>query len=142
MSTAPRPYSIPARVSGVNGGLLQPSPAGTTSRCPAKAKWRLPAGPRRTARQFSTAPPATKRWTSKPNVAIISSNTSNTAPLAGVTLSQAIRRSAKLTTWLEFPIIGGLDERPGAYQPEQTTHAQDRPRCDPADQPDRLSGPA
>ena len=49
MSTAPRPYSSSPRRSGRNGALVQPWPGGTTSRCPAKAKWRLPFGPRRTA---------------------------------------------------------------------------------------------
>ena len=38
MSTTPRPWSRPPRISGTNGSLDQPSPGGTTSRWPAKPK--------------------------------------------------------------------------------------------------------
>ena len=38
MSTAPRPWSRSPRTSGSNAPLVQPSPGGTTSRCPAKAR--------------------------------------------------------------------------------------------------------
>src|SRR6187551_1112604 len=127
---------MPPRCSGANGALVQPSPAGTTSRCPAKAKWREPAGPRRIARQFSTGPsgasPATKRSTSNPSGTSIASNASNTSPRAGVTLSQAISLSARLTTSLAFPIACAVDQRQDADQPEDVNDAQDRSRGDPA----------
>ena len=59
-----------------------------------------------------------KRCTSNPSGASIASNASNTGPRAGVTLSQAISRSARLTTSLEFPIAHGVDEGPTTFQPE------------------------
>ncbi len=50
----------------------------------------------RVANKFSTSP-LTKRWTSKPSGASAASSTSNTAPLAGVTLGQAISAEASST---------------------------------------------
>src|SRR5690606_19971695 len=91
------------------------------------------------ARQFSTSPPAMKRSISKPNGSSIASNTSNTSPRAGVTLSQAISVSASATTSLAFVIPGGVDEAPAADQRGETHNAQDRPRSDSAEQPHRIS---
>ena len=99
MSTAPRPWSSLPLISGVKASLAQPSPGGTTSRWPAKAKWGAPAP--RVANKFSTGPsgasPKVKRWTVKPIPASASSSTSNTWPVAGVTLAQAMRRAARST---------------------------------------------
>ena len=39
MSTLPRPCSAPSATSPENGSRAHPSPGGTTSTCPAKARW-------------------------------------------------------------------------------------------------------
>ena len=101
ISTAPRPCSSAPRRSGRKGPEVQPSPGGTTSTWPAKAKWRLPLGPLRMAKRFSTGPsggsPVTARCTAKPSGARLASRQSNTRPAAGVTLGQAISASVSST---------------------------------------------
>ena len=69
MSAAPRPYSIPPSITGVNGSVRQASvgPDGTTSVCPAKQNTgpsrprfaqKLSTGPKR---KFSTSNPTLSR---------------------------------------------------------------------------------
>ena len=90
---------LAASILASNGSTSQPSPGGTTSRCPAKPKCGPPVP--RIATIFSVGPsgasPITQRWTVKPIPVSASSRMSNTGPLAGVTLGQAIRGRARAT---------------------------------------------
>ena len=98
MSTAPRPWSRPPRISRLNGSVAQPSPGGTTSRWPAKPKCGDAVAARRehildrpvgrlagdeAVHRRSRAAPAPPRARRTPSRA------------RGVTLGQAIRRRGK-----------------------------------------------
>jgi len=77
-------------------------------------------GPR-TATRFSTAPsglsPPMKRWTVKPSGASAASSTSNTAPLAGVTLGTAISRWANSTGSIGTVMVAGVARRARCRKP-------------------------
>ena len=100
MSTAPRPWSRPPRISGANGSLVQPSPGGTTSRWPAKAKWGAPRAARR--EQILDRPvrrlaegEAVDREAERGQRLLRARRTPRRC--AGVTLGQAISRAARST---------------------------------------------
>ena len=86
--------------------------------------------PRRIAIRFSTGPsgssPLTKRCTSKPSGSSIACITSNTSPVAGVTLGAAISFSARSTALL----IGGAAPVQ-AERPVQTPCRAYRPSASP-----------
>ena len=86
MSTAPRPWSRSPRTSGSNAPLVQPSPGGTTSRCPAKARCGPAAAraPRAGSRPARRAPRRRRSDRPRsPSGASAASSTSNTAPARG-----------------------------------------------------------
>ena len=114
MSLAPRPISRPSAIRAVKASPVQPSPGGTTSRCPAKPT--CGPGPRsRMATMFSVGPsgasPVTKRWTVKPISLSAPSSTSNTAPLAGVTevteMSLAARSMGSMMAMIRAASMAG-----------------------------------
>ena len=82
-----------------NGSSLQPSPGGTTSRCPAKPK--CGPEPSRIATIFSVGPsggsPITQRWMVKPSGWSACSRMSKTSPRAGVTLGHRMSCCARAT---------------------------------------------
>ena len=100
---------IPAHL-GFEGARVQPWPGGTTSRCPAKAKCRLPSGPGRTAKQFSTASPARRKEAMHREaqrrehyLQLIEHRSTR-----GVTLGAAIRRLARSSTSVILPRLAGF----------------------------------
>ncbi len=99
MSFAPRPTSWPSMTCASNGPAVQPSPAGTTSRWPAKPKCGEPDP--RIATMFSVGPsgasPSTQRWTVKPIGSSAAWTRSKTSPRAGVMLGQRISSAASAT---------------------------------------------
>ena len=120
MSTAPRPWSRPPRISGANGSLVQPSPGGTTSRWPAKPKCGRAAAARR--EQILDRPvrrlagdEAVDREAERRQRLL--EHVEHRAGRAGVTLGQAISRLARSTGSIAArhappPSIAATEEAP------------------------------
>lgn len=102
MSLAPRPYSLPSRTQGSNGGLLHCSsgPGGTTSTCPANTTVGPdgPSIPCRSAQRLRTKKPdgpLSMRSQTKPRGANSCVSNDRQPPSSGVTDAQAINRCAR-----------------------------------------------